>query len=223
MAKASKRSPRRSTGAVQPTVVDTGGVPGLRACIGLIELASIARGIETADAVVKQAAIDLVVARPTSPGKYLVLVTGEVEEVQEALARGLELAGEHLVDEALIPSVTGEIFEALRAEDLEGPLEALGIIETFSVVSAIVAADRAAKAATVRLLRLALANGLGGKSYVLLEGGVGDVESAVAVGASWPRERGLLVSEVVIPQPHEELLPHLGGRDRRIVLPRAGE
>ncbi len=219
---AAKRPPRR-TGRAQPTVVDTGGVSGLRPCIGLIELASIARGIETADAVLKQAAIDLVVARPTSPGKYLLLVTGEVEEVREALARGLERAGDHLVDEALIPSVTPEIFEALRAEGIEGEIEALGIIETFSVVSAIVAADRAAKAATVRLLRLALANGLGGKSYLLMEGGVADVESAVAVGAQWPRERGLLVSEVVIAQPHPELRPHLDGQDRRIVLPRTLE
>ncbi|MEQ8768750.1 MAG: BMC domain-containing protein [Planctomycetota bacterium] len=206
-----------------PTVVAYGGVEGLRPCIGLIELASIARGIETADAALKQSAVDLLFARPTSPGKYFVLLTGEVEEVQESMARGLEIAGDHLVDEAIIPAVEPSVFEALTAEDPEPELDALGIIETFSIVSAIVAADRATKAASVRPLKLALANGLGGKSYVLLEGGVADVESAVAVGSAWPRERGLLVGQVVIPRPHADLIAHLVGQDRRIALPRTLE
>jgi microcompartment protein CcmL/EutN len=84
-------------------------------------------------------------------------------------------------------------------------VEALGIIETISVATAIVAADAAVKAAEVTLTELRLANGLGGKSFVLLIGDVSNVEAAVEAGARLSRAEGLLVRAVVIPQLHPEM------------------
>ena len=49
--------------------------------IGLLELQSIARGVTVADALVKRAAVQLVLNRPVSPGKHLVLCGGEVGDV----------------------------------------------------------------------------------------------------------------------------------------------
>jgi microcompartment protein CcmL/EutN len=69
----------------------------------------------------------------------------------------------------------------------------------------IVAADAAAKATDVQLLEIRLANGLGGKSFVLLEGTVADVEVSVAAGVEWVKQAGLLVRQVVIPQLHAQM------------------
>jgi microcompartment protein CcmL/EutN len=54
-------------------------------------------------------------------------------------------------------------------------------------------------------LEIRLANGLGGKSFVLMEGSVSDVEASVAAGVELVRQEGLLVRQVVIPQLHEQM------------------
>jgi microcompartment protein CcmL/EutN len=92
---------------------------------------------------------------------------------------------------------------------VKGELDAIGVVETNTVASAIVAADLALKTATVDLLELRIANGLGGKSFFTLTGEVSDVRSAVAAGARTASERGLLAREVVIARPHPELAFHL--------------
>jgi microcompartment protein CcmL/EutN len=73
----------------------------------------------------------------------------------------------------------------------------------------VIAADAALKAATVDMLDMRIANGLGGKSYFTLTGEVSDVRSAVGAGAALAQERGLLAREVVIARPHAELVRHL--------------
>ena len=84
-------------------------------------------------------------------------------------------------------------------------IEALGIIETFSVASCIIAADAAAKKANIKLIDIRLANALGGKAYVTLTGEVGAVRSAVNAGCNTIKEDGILLRRVVIPNPHEDL------------------
>ena len=67
------------------------------------------------------------------------------------------------------------------------------------------AADAAAKAARVTLLRIHVAMALGGKGLCLMTGTVADVRQGVQVAAADARHRGLLVSEIVIPRPSREL------------------
>ena len=50
-----------------------------------------------------------------------------------------------------------------------------------------------------------MANGLGGKSFVLMEGTVADVEASVAAGVELVKQEGLLVRQVIIPQLHEQM------------------
>ena len=61
------------------------------------------------------------------------------------------------------------------------------------------------KAADVQLIEVRLANGIGGKSFVVLTGEVAAVQASVAAGAAHAREQGLLVKSVTIPAPHEDL------------------
>ena len=46
---------------------------------------------------------------------------------------------------------------------------------------------------------------LGGKGLLLMTGSVADVRAGVQAAAEVVRERGLLVSEIVIPRPAKEL------------------
>ncbi len=180
-------------------------------CIGLLELCSIARGVEVADAVLWEADIELLFAEPVQPGKYVLLLTGGVQDVSSALRRGAELAGSDLVDQLYIPQVHPQVEVALRRKGgkIDGQMDAVGVVETKTVASAIVAADVALKTATVDLFDLRVANGLGGKSFLGLTGEVSDVRSAVTAGARNAQEAGQLTRDVVIPRPHPDLVRHL--------------
>jgi len=178
--------------------------------IAVLELCSIARGVEVADAVLWQSEIEMLVATSVQPGKYVMLFTGSVEDLRSAVARGAEVAGEDLVDDILIPSVHPQVELGLRREgQINGQIDALGVVETTTVASAVLSADAALKRATVDLLELKIANGLGGKSYYTITGEVSDVRSSVTAGAAMAKERGHLAREVVIPRPHPDLVRHL--------------
>ncbi|NUP96004.1 MAG: BMC domain-containing protein [Planctomycetaceae bacterium] len=183
----------------------------LEPTIGLLELSSVARGVEVADSVLKEAAVELLFATPVQPGKYVLLFTGSVQDVRSAARRGAELAGTDLVDQLVIPQVHEQVVPMLRRKGgrISGQLDALGVIETTTVASSIVAADAALKTASVDLLDLRIANGLGGKSFFVLTGSLSDVRSSVTSGASLAGSRGQLAREVVIARPHPELSQHL--------------
>jgi len=184
--------------------------PTMGPAIGLLELNSVARGIEVADALLWEAHIEMLFSEPVQPGKYVLLFTGSIEDLQSAVRKGVELAGSDLVDQLLIPQVHSQVELGLRRSgSVNGTLDALGIVETTTVAAAVSAADAALKTATVDMLELRIANGLGGKSFFTLTGEVSDVRSSVAAGARIASERGLLAREVVIPRPHPDLVRHL--------------
>jgi microcompartment protein CcmL/EutN len=111
-----------------------------------------------------------------------------------------------VIDTFVIPNVHQSIFPAIAGTAKIETLEALGIIESFSVASLIEGADAAAKAANVKLIEVRLAMALGGKAFVTLTGNVAAVRSAVEAGAQKVAQKGLLVNKVVIPNPRGELL-----------------
>ena len=173
--------------------------------IGLIELNSIAQGIMVADAMVKKAPIRILEAEPVCPGKYLVLVAGEVSPVESSMNIGLEVGGAYVIDQLFLPQVHPQVIPAILAITDVERLDALGIIETFSMASSIVAADKAAKVADIQLIEIRLAKGLGGKAYVTLTGEVAEVEAAVDAGVEYVVSNGLLVNKVIIRAPHIDL------------------
>jgi microcompartment protein CcmL/EutN len=175
--------------------------------LGLIETSSIARGIVVADAMVKKAPVALVLARPVSPGKHLTLVSGAVADVGEAMGAGVETAGATLVDRLELAQVADELLRALARQAVQ-PDGAVGIFETFSVASTLLAADAACKAATVVLSEVRLADGLGGKAYFVLAGEQGDVEAAL-FAAERITPTGLMLARELIARPHEDLLAKL--------------
>ncbi|MEZ6185205.1 MAG: BMC domain-containing protein [Planctomycetota bacterium] len=175
--------------------------------IALIECSSIAKGYEVADAVAKRSPVRLLWARTVSPGNHVTLFSGEVPETEAAFERGVEVAGKTCLGSMLIPNVHPHLIPAIRAPRPIDVDEALGIVETRTVASAIHAADRAAKTSDVELLEVRLAMHLGGKGFFLLAGSFADVESAVAAAVEDAGEH--LLREVVIPRASQELLEHL--------------
>jgi microcompartment protein CcmL/EutN len=173
--------------------------------IAAVETSSIAQGTLAADAMVKTAEVELIEACPISPGKYWVLIGGEVSPVRHAFERGLEVAGDTVLDQLLIPQLHEQVLPALRGVAPAADHDALGVIETLTAAAAVVAADRAAKAADVLLRDLRLANGLGGKGVLFLSGAVSDVQAAVEAGRAEALKRGLLARSVVIPRLHASL------------------
>jgi len=88
-------------------------------------------------------------------------------------------------------------------------LEALGILESFSVAALIEGADAAVKTASVQLIEIRLAMALGGKAFVTMTGDVAAVEAAIDAGAAVVGRKGMLVNKVVIPRPRPELLSEM--------------
>lgn len=177
--------------------------------IGFLELNSIAKGIEAADAMLKAAEVRLVAARPSCPGKYHVLVTGEVAAVQSSVEAGEEAAAGSVEDRVVIPRVHPQVIEAIGLSSVPERANAVGILEYFSVTASIYGADAAVKAADVTLLEVRLGTGIGGKSFVVMTGDVSAVTEGVEAGAASAESSGLLVSQVVIPSPHPELFESL--------------
>jgi microcompartment protein CcmL/EutN len=177
--------------------------------VGLIELGSIAAGFEVCDAMLKAADVELVLARSICSGKYLVMVRGDVAAIQASVDAGSHTGDFSVIDTFVIPNVHESIFPAISGITQVETLEALGIIESFSVASLIEGADAAVKAANVQLIELRLAMALGGKAFATLTGSVAAVRSAVETGAQVIARKGLLVNKVVIPQPRPELLTEM--------------
>ena len=173
--------------------------------LALLEFSSIATGIQAADAMVKRAPIDVIRAGTVQPGKYLVLVGGQVADVEESLAAGREVGGAAVVDLVYLPQVHPEVVDAIAGGRVPQVTDALGVVETTTVAAAIHAADAGIKGAEVRLLEVRLADGLGGKGIVLFSGLVADVEAAVEIGVGVLERPDLLVRQVVIPQLHPEM------------------
>ncbi len=177
--------------------------------IGLIEYSSIAKGIGSADEMIKAASVELVISRTICSGKYMNLVAGDVQAVKSAIAAGENYGQEAVINSFIIPNVHPDVFPALAgATQVEKP-DALGIIESFSVASLIEGADAAVKAAEVRLIEIRLAMALGGKAFVTMTGEIGAVESAVDAGCEVISRAGMLVNRVVIPSPSEELFRNM--------------
>ncbi|MEZ5352378.1 MAG: BMC domain-containing protein [Bryobacteraceae bacterium] len=177
--------------------------------IGLIELSSIAAGFQVCDTMLKTADVDLLLSRSICSGKYMVMVRGDVAAVQAAVSSGISGGNFSVIDSFVIPNLHESVFPAIAGSNKVEELEALGIVESFSVASLIEGADAAVKAANVELIEIRLAMALGGKAFVTLTGNVAAVESAVSAAASVIGQRGMLVNKVVIPSPRPELLSEM--------------
>lgn len=170
--------------------------------VGMLELSSIAKGIETCDHVLKAAEVELLRASTICPGKYMIIIGGDTSSVNAAMKVGEEIAGPFLVDRLLIANISEQLMPAICSTTQIPTSGAVGVLEFYSVASAIVAADTAAKAADVNLMEIRTGFAIGGKGFVTLSGDVSAVTAAVKAAGEVSE---LMVNSVVIPRPTDKL------------------
>lgn len=173
--------------------------------IGLIELSSISIGYLVTDTMLKTASVELVLSRTVCPGKFVCLVWGDVAAVEASVAAGINVGQGYIVNDLVIPNLHAQIYPAMTATNHVTETGALGVVETFDIVSTILAADASVKAADVTLCEVRIAMAIGGKAFYTMTGDVAAVEAAVAAGLNSLEGKGLVVHHVVIPRPRPEL------------------
>jgi len=89
----------------------------MSAAIGIIETSSIAKGFEVADAVLKAADVKMVLNRTICPGKYMVLVGGDVDAVNASIEAGVKIGAHTVIDYFIIPNVHEEVFPAISGSE----------------------------------------------------------------------------------------------------------
>ncbi len=181
----------------------------VKRAIGLIEMRSIARGMLTTDAMLKAADVELLRAHVVCPGKYIILVAGSISHVTNAINAGQTIAPEVVVDHFILPNVHPSVFPALTATTEVEDVKSIGIVETFTLAGAIVAADTAVKAAPVQLIEIRLPFAMGGKAFTLFTGEISSVRNAVQSAVNQLKDEGVIDSFAVIPAPHKDLIEKL--------------
>ncbi|NMB11473.1 MAG: BMC domain-containing protein [Firmicutes bacterium] len=173
--------------------------------LAMLEYKSIGQGLECTDRVLKGFPVELLCLRIVCPGKLLTGITGETAAVRGALAqarKGHSTDNLTYIDDFFLGNPAPGLLRALRGTTVVDQPDALGVIETFTASSALMAADMAVKAALVTLVSIHLARGLAGKAHVYLVGSVGAVEAAVeSVEAGL--EPGHLARKAMIASPGE--------------------
>lgn len=185
-----------------------------RNAIGIIELASIYKGFAVQDAVLKSANVEKLVARTICSGKFFMVVRGNVADVETAIIVASEVGGFSIVNLTTIPNIDPRVFPAIAGNtliqiNLNKEIGAMLVIETFSVVSAIKAADFAVKEAELDIIRVHVAMAVGGKGYVVITGNIDALEAAAKPAVEYCKEEGMLAGYVIIKNPHKDLLKEL--------------
>ncbi|OGQ95038.1 MAG: hypothetical protein A2284_18740 [Deltaproteobacteria bacterium RIFOXYA12_FULL_61_11] len=176
--------------------------------IGVVELNSIARGTVVVDAMVKKAPVEIVRSHPVCPGKFIIIVAGGVDEVNEAMEAGRYWAGYTQVDAVIVEHVHPLVLPAIVASSEIPEIRSVGIVETYSSPAVVTAADAACKAADILLIEIRLAMGIGGKAYFTFTGLLHEVHAAMEAAIA-RIQSGLLIRTEIIPSPHEQVGPTL--------------
>jgi microcompartment protein CcmL/EutN len=176
----------------------------MKKALGMIEFKTVASGITATDLMLKTADVEVVQANPVCPGKYLATIAGEISAVKAAIDAAETLYPTMLIDKFVLgnphESVQPAICGALEIKNRN----AIGILETYTAASCVVAADTAAKTALIDLVEIRLAKGMCGKSYIILTGSVSSVTAAIE-RAKAGIEDGLFLDSSIIAGPDERL------------------
>ena len=169
--------------------------------IGMAEYQTVSAGIKAADLMIKTADVEVIEAQVVCPGKYIIILSGDLSAV-DAAENNL---GEKMIDKFVLGNPDDSIFPAIYGANEIKNRNALGTLETYSVAAMIVAADTAAKTAEVELIEMRLARGMCGKSYMLITGEVAAVSAAIDRAIETAGDKGMFLDSSVIANPDDKL------------------
>lgn len=173
----------------------------MRKAVGLIETKNVTKGILLTDRMLKQSPIEILKAISLCPGKYMIILAGDLAAVYNAVQIGKKEFNNNILDSCVLGNIDQQVISAL-SEHIRNDLckDALGIIETYTAAAAILSADTAVKTAVVDLVKIKVAQGLAGKCYIILTGDVAAVETSIRGGISAIKSENV-VDWTVIPSP----------------------
>ena len=185
--------------------------------LGLVETLAIVPVIEAADKMLKAADVELVALEAGGSTLCTVFVKGDVAACRSSVEAGAAAAEKigTLTGKNVMPRPIKAISAIVNTHDIDagyegeievptGPTKALGMVETFGVLSLMEAADAMCKAADVELA--GYENIYDGYVSALVRGDVGACKTAVAAGVKAIEDMGHEVySHVVIARPHPGL------------------
>jgi microcompartment protein CcmL/EutN len=183
-----------------------------RDALALIEVDSVATGLRTLDALVKRAPVYVLEANLVEPGRFLMLFSGGVAEVDEAMKAGVEQAESGLVGKMMLPYAHAALLSGLRGHEARhgaDVLDTLGVIEGSGVAAVIEACDRALKEAAVELTGIRVAGALGGRAFFMVHGPQHDVEAAIESGERVLKAHDRFHRVECIARPHPEMVSWL--------------
>ena len=122
--------------------------------IGVIELKSIPKGVEATDAALKSAGVEMVSSHPSCPGKYEIILTGSISNVQSAVDHVMGRFSDYVIDHSVMGRIDEQVIKALFGTQTSEKKGSLGVLETFSAATCIKAADVAVKTARVDIYDL---------------------------------------------------------------------
>ena len=175
----------------------------MKKALAMVEYKTVSSGMQAADIMVKTSEVEIIEATTVCPGKYMVLISGELSAVRASVDAAVAKMPDMLIDEFVLGNPHESIFAALYGTSDIGSPDALGVLETFSSCAAIVAADIAAS--LVELIELRLSRGMCGKSYLLITGEIAAVQAAIDKAKAGAGESGMFLDSAVIPHPDEKM------------------
>lgn len=177
--------------------------------IGIIEFNSIAKGYEVADKVNKAAFVDLIMCRPTCPGKFIIIISGDVEAVEVAIKASNEENGKNQIGSFVISNPHEDIVKCINRIRIDKDIiKSIGIVEHSSIATSMRSLDKALKSADVDLLKFVPGNLIGGRSYFILSGELSAVkESIQTILNEYGKEK--LINSAIISAPDTKLLERL--------------
>ncbi|MBR6502221.1 MAG: BMC domain-containing protein [Clostridia bacterium] len=177
----------------------------MKKALAMVEYKTVSSGMRAADIMLKTAEVEVIEATTVCPGKYMVLISGELSAVRASVEAAAARMPDMLIDKFVLGNPHDSIFTALYGTtEIDNP-SALGVLETFSSSAAIVAADIAAKTSMVDLVELRLSRGMCGKSYLLLTGEIAAVDAAIERAKQGAGEQGMFLDSAVIPNPDKKM------------------
>lgn len=174
--------------------------------IGLAEFKSIAKGMEMTDKMTKKSDIKIVENRIVCIGKFFVIISGYVSDVQSAIDEVVSSSDNGLVAAKVIPSLMDGVAKKVNAKISRDSINALGIVESKDIASGFYCANYIKKFADVELLKISMTFGMGGKALVIFTGDLSSVESGLDVARERIGDPSKLVEAVAIASPSREFM-----------------
>ncbi len=151
--------------------------------LAVIELDGLARGARLVDDLLKAAHVHVLASEVYSGPRHIVVFSGDVEALNQAYEAGLAAGAARVVDVMLLPQPHNDLLMALAGgfASPAHPDDAILLVETETIASALRGVDAALKAVPVLLSTWRLGRGIGGRGLFALRGEHANLEAAETV------------------------------------------